>query len=109
MLRFRELFNQVWGLEGCLPIFSPALKPLNLVAFSVETVLVVCRGDQVSFNTTVGGVDVNYSIVQQRDDGTFTEKSHHGVCCRRFVTFNHQQNSRYHCYQHQSCQMSHWD
>ena len=36
-----------------------AYELLGRFEFSVTTVLVACRGDQVSFNTTVGGgVDV---------------------------------------------------
>jgi len=55
LLRFRELLNQVWGLEGC-PLKGQLMLTNRSVRFGfcVATVLVACRGVQVSFNTTVG-------------------------------------------------------
>jgi|LakMenE18May11ns_1017448.scaffolds.fasta_scaffold7424875_1 hypothetical protein len=59
MFRFSKRLNQVWGLEGYSSFLSAAYELLGRFEFSVTTVLVVSRGDQVSFNTTVGGgVDV---------------------------------------------------
>jgi hypothetical protein len=29
MRRFRELLNKVWGLEGCLPIFTPCARSVE--------------------------------------------------------------------------------
>jgi hypothetical protein len=47
--------NQVWGLEGC-PHFYPLRKNRSVrFDFSVATVLSGWRGQEVSFNTTVGG------------------------------------------------------
>ena len=47
--------NQVWGLSGC-PHFYPLLTDRSVrFNLSVGTALPVSSGDQVSFNTTVGG------------------------------------------------------
>ena len=56
MPRSSELLNKVWGLEGC-PSKGQTMRKNRSVrlGFSGSTVLVVCRGDQVSFNTTEGG------------------------------------------------------
>ena len=56
MLRFAELLNKVWGLEGCSP-FLPLRKNRSVrFGFSGCTVLVGGTGYEVSFNTTVRGV-----------------------------------------------------
>ena len=59
MPRHTVLLNQVWGLEGC-PLKGPPERTNRSVRFdfSVATVLLACRGDQVSFYTTVHGGDV---------------------------------------------------
>jgi hypothetical protein len=56
MFRFSKRLNQVWGLEGYSSFLSAAYELLGRFEFSVTTVLLGSRGDQVSFNTTVGGV-----------------------------------------------------
>ena len=55
MLRFSELLNKVWGLEGC-PSKGQTMRKNRSVRFGFgeATVLVACRGDQVSCYTTVG-------------------------------------------------------
>ena len=55
MLRFSELLNQVWGLEGC-PLKGQTMRKHRSVRFVYggSTVLVGSSGHQVSFNTTVG-------------------------------------------------------
>ena len=53
-----ELLNKVWdlGLVLLLGCSGGAYKSGGSFGFGVLTVLVVCRGLYVSFNTTVGGV-----------------------------------------------------
>ena len=56
MLRLLELLNKVWGLEGC-PLKGQTMRKNRSVRFGFggSTVLSAWFGDQVSFNTTVGG------------------------------------------------------
>jgi hypothetical protein len=54
MLRFRELLNQVWGLKGCRQNAHLRKNRSVRFGFGKGTVLVACRGDQVSCYTTVG-------------------------------------------------------
>ena len=62
MLRFSELLNQVWGLEGC-PLKGQTMRKHRSVrfVFGGSTVLVGSSGHQVSF-TTVGGVVYQFVI-----------------------------------------------
>ena len=56
MLRFSELLNKVWCLEGCPLNGQPARKNRSVrFGFSGSTVLVASSGSQVSFYTTVVG------------------------------------------------------
>ena len=51
-----ELFNKVWGLEGCHPFLSLRKNRRARLGFCGTTVLVIRSGDQVSCYTTEGGV-----------------------------------------------------
>ena len=55
MFRFSELLNKVWGLEGFHSFLALRINRRARLGFGGASVLLACRGDQVSFNTTVGG------------------------------------------------------
>jgi hypothetical protein len=55
--KFKVRLNQFWGLEGC-PLKGQTMLTNRSVRFGFcgATVLVACRGDQVSFYTTEGHI-----------------------------------------------------
>ena len=61
-VRFSELLNQVWGLEGCLQNSPLRTNRYVRFGFGGSTVLLGWGEDQVSFNTTVGGCLFNLMI-----------------------------------------------
>ena len=70
MIRFSELLNVVWGLEGCPLKGQPVHMNRSLrFCFGGATVLVASLGDQVSFYTTEGDVD---EVLRHRSSNRLT-------------------------------------
>ena len=52
MIRFTELLNKVWGLEGFHSFLALRMNRRARLGFGGSTLLVGSSGDQVSFYTT---------------------------------------------------------